>query len=82
MTTDLLLYTLIGLFVASFAVRTALLIASGIHRSKDDLEGLSRIRALIRTRSGVGYFVIALTLLQYALGFVLLIWLTIRILAI
>ena len=73
-------YWLVGVFIALFIARTLLLIVSGVHRSKDDLEGLSRIRALIKSKSAVGYFLAMLTALQYALGFVLLIWLTIRIL--
>lgn len=81
MNSDLLFSTLIGVFAASFAARIALLIASGIHRSKDDLEGLSRIRALVESRSILGYFLAGLTVLQYTLGFVLFIWLAKRILA-
>lgn len=81
MNSELPFYILIGVFVASFAARIPLLIAAGIHRSKDDLDGLLRIGALIKTRNILGYVLAGLTVLQYTAGCVLFVCLVKRILA-
>lgn len=80
MNSELPFYILIGVFVASLAARIPLLIAAGIHRSKDDLEGLSRILALVKARKILGYVLAGLTALQYTAGLVLIGWLGMRIL--